>query len=504
MHRAINMSRRGPLLVLGCVLLWMGEVLLYLPPWNLTTQEPAAAAAPLASSPAGDGSLSISQPFVAIAKQARASVVNISMVKKRTGGSGRFINPFFEDPFFRRFFGEEFERRMPAPQEHQEQGLGSGVIVRPDGYIITNNHVVEGADELIVSLPDKRTFKAKLIGADPKTDVAVIKIEAVNLPVLPWGDASQLQVGEMVLAVGNPFGLSQTVTMGIISAVGRANMGIVDYEDFIQTDAAINPGNSGGALVNLKGELIGINSAIFTQSGGYMGIGFAIPSNMANSVMQSLLKHGKVIRGWIGVSIQEVTPDLAKEFGATGTTGALVADVMDDSPASRAKLERGDIITTYNNTAIRDPGQLRSLVADTPPGTAVTLSIIREKKSQEIRVTIGELPKEPAKTSSHDTESARGDHALAGITVENLSSQTDRSGRSKLRGGVVVSDIAANSPAEQAGLRVGDIIHEINRKPVKDVREFERLTKQLTLKTPVLLLLTRGNTTIFLSVDAMR
>lgn len=501
MERATNLRRRGPLLLLGCVLLWMGAVLLHLPPWILATQERAAAAAPT-SSPAGEGGLLISQPFVAIAKQARASVVNISMVKTRTGGSGRFINPFFEDPFFRRFFGEEFERRIPAPQDHQEQGLGSGVVVRPDGYIITNNHVVEGADELIVSLPDKRTFKATLIGADPKTDVALIKIEAVNLPVLPWGDASQLQVGEMVLAVGNPFGLSQTVTMGIISAVGRANMGIVDYEDFIQTDAAINPGNSGGALVNLKGELIGINSAIFTQNGGYMGIGFAIPSNMAHSVMQSLLKHGKVIRGWIGVSIQEITPDLAKEFGATGTTGALVADVMEDSPASRAKLERGDIITAYHNTTIRDPGQLRSLVAETTPGTAVTLSIIREKKSQDIKVTIGELPKEPAKTSSRDTESARGDHALAGITVENLSSQTDR--RAKVRGGVVVSDIVANSPAEHAGLRVGDIIHEVNRKPVKDVREFERVTKQLTLKTPVLLLLTRGNTTIFLSVDAMR
>ncbi|MDH5641572.1 MAG: Do family serine endopeptidase, partial [Nitrospira sp.] len=383
------------------------------------------------------------------------------------------------------------------------RGLGSGVIVRSDGYIITNNHVVEGADELMVSLPDKRTFKAKVIGADPKTDVAVIKIEAANLPVLPWGDASQLQVGEMVLAVGNPFGLSQTVTMGIISAVGRANMGIVDYEDFIQTDAAINPGNSGGALVNLKGELIGINSAIFTQSGGYMGIGFAIPSNMANSVMQSLLKHGKVVRGWIGVSIQEITPDLAKEFGTTGTTGALVTDVMDDSPASKAKLERGDIITAYNNTAIRDPGHFRSLVAETAPGATVTISIFREKTTQDIKVTIGELPKELTKTSSRNAESGKGEHALAGVTVENLTNQTGKFGRSKVRGGVVVSDIASESLAEQAGLRIGDIIHEINRKPVKDIREFERLTRQLTSKTPVLLLMTRGNTTIFLSIDAM-
>jgi serine protease Do len=234
-----------------------------------------AAAAPSAAQPVGEFGIS-AQPFVAIAAQARASVVNISSVKKTKTKSDPFPSPF-EDPFFRRFFGEEFERRMPAPREFREKGLGSGVIVTSDGYIVTNNHVVEGADELTVSLPDKRTFKAKVIGADPKTDVAVVKIDASNLPVLPWGDARQLQVGEMVLAIGNPFGLNQTVTMGIISAVGRANMGIVDYEDFIQTDAAINPGNSGGALVNLKGELIGINTAIFTQSGGYMGIGFAIP-----------------------------------------------------------------------------------------------------------------------------------------------------------------------------------------------------------------------------------
>lgn len=486
-------------IVCGIFLLVVG-VATCSPPSDSTVQQPMAAAAQPVPQPAADSDTS-PQPFIAIAKQAKASVVNISSVKTGKQRKEQGLSPFFDDPFFRRFFGEEFERRMPAPREHGEQGLGSGVIVTPDGYIVTNNHVVEGADELSVSLPDKRTFKAKVIGTDPKTDVAVIKIDASNLPVLPWGDASRLQVGEMVLAVGNPFGLSQTVTMGIISAVGRANMGIVDYEDFIQTDAAINPGNSGGALVNLKGELIGINTAIFTRSGGYMGIGFAIPSNMAKSVMQNLIKHGKVIRGWIGVSIQEVTPDLAKEFGAVETTGALVADVMDDSPASKAKLERGDIITGYNGTAVRDPGQLRSLVAETAPGTTVTVSILREKKSQDIKVTIGELPKELAKTSSHDSGSGKGEHALTGITVENLSSQSERFGRSKGRAGVVVTDIETDSPAERAGLRTGDIIREINRKPVKDVRDFERLTTQLRPNAPVLLLLNRGNATIFLSIS---
>lgn len=506
-HAGENMNRWGAitawksgLRVCGILLLVAG-VLAYGPPGKLAGPETVAVAAPPILQPAVEGSLP-SQPFVAIAKQAKASVVNISSVKKYKNKQQKDFgaNPFFDDPFFRRFFGDEFERRMPAPRDYREQGLGSGVIVTPDGYIVTNNHVVDQVDELTVSLPDKRTFKAKIIGTDPKTDVAVIKIDASNLPVLPWGDASQLQVGEMVLAIGNPFGLSQTVTMGIISAVGRANIGIVDYEDFIQTDAAINPGNSGGALVNVKGQLIGINTAIFSQSGGYMGIGFAIPSNMAKSVMQSLIKHGKVVRGWIGVSIQEITPDLANEFGSADTQGALVADVMEDSPASKAKLERGDIITAYNGTAIRDPGQLRSLVAETVPGTTVTIAILREKKAQEFKVTIGELPKELAKTGSRDSGGGKGEHALSGITVENLSSQTERFWRSKARSGVVVTDIEADSPAERAGLQTGDVIREINRKPVKDVRDFERLTSQLTRNAPVLLLLNRGNATIFLSI----
>lgn len=434
------------------------------------------------------------QLFVPIAKRAKVSVVNVSSIKKAKQDGHSFQSPFFEDPFFRRFFGEEFERRNPAPREFQQQGLGSGVIVTSDGYIITNNHVVEGADELNVSLPDKRTFKAKVIGTDPKTDVAVIKIDASNLPALPWGDASQLEVGEMVLAVGNPFGLSQTVTMGIISAIGRANVGIVDYEDFIQTDAAINPGNSGGALVNVKGELIGINTAIFSQSGGYMGIGFAIPSTMAKSVMQSLVKHGKVIRGWLGVSIQDVTPELAKEFGAAENRGALVGDVMEDSPASKAKLERGDIITAYNGVAVRDSNHLRGLVAETPPGTTARLSVLHDKKLADLTITLGE-PKELAKTGR--AGSSKGEHALAGLTVENAR----ESGRSKMSSGVVVTDIDHASPAERAGLQKGDVIHEINRKSVKDVKDFARLTGQLTPHSPVLLLVKRGNGTLFLSIS---
>lgn len=333
--------------------------------------------------------------FIAVAKQATASVVNISSTRKIKIPEQQFPGPFpfFDDPFFRRFFGDIPDRPSPQPRQRQEFGLGSGVIVSPDGYIVTNNHVVEQADEVIISLPDRRRFTAQLVGSDPKTDIAVVKINATDLPTLPWGDSSALQVGEVALAVGNPFGLNQTVTKGIISAVGRANMGIVDYEDFIQTDAAINPGNSGGALVNLSGELVGINTAIFTRTGGYMGIGFAIPSHMVRSVMTSLIKHGEVIRGWLGVSIQELTEDLAKEFGVPDARGVLITDVLPDSPAVQAKLQRGDIITMFNHEPVKAPVQLRSMVAETKPGTTVSVSIIRDQKTQDMTITIRELPK---------------------------------------------------------------------------------------------------------------
>lgn len=497
MKRSFRLIHRlSSVLFVPTMMLILVGVVKYSQPAGHGVHEPLAMAAQ-DTGPYPGASIVSGQPFIAVAKQAKAAVVNISSVKKGGRSAEGFSTPFFDDPFFRRFFGEEFEQRGPPPRGPQEQGLGSGVIVTPNGYIVTNYHVVEDADELTVLLPDKRTYKAKVIGTDPKTDVAVVKIEASNLPILPWGDASQLQVGEMVLAVGNPFGLNQTVTMGIISAVGRANMGIVDYEDFIQTDAAINPGNSGGALVNLNGELIGINTAIFTQSGGYMGIGFAIPSNMAKSVMDSLIKHGKVVRGWIGVSIQEVTQDLAKEFGAADTKGALLADIMDGSPAAKAKLERGDIVTTYQGKVINGPSQLRSLVAETSPGTTVRLSVWRDKAAKEITVTIGEQPKEVASTTR--SESFKGNHALAGITVEEM--RPDRSRRSQLQIGVVVTEVIPGSPAERAGLRRGDLIREINRKSVKHVRDFERLTKELTTRSPVLLLLVRGNAAIYLSIS---
>ena len=269
----------------------------------------------------------------------KPGIVNILTTRTVKVGSGQ--DPFLDDPFFKRFFGDQFGRQRQQPKEQKSSGLGSGVIVSPEGYIITNSHVVKDADEIKVTLTDKREFIGKVIGSDLKTEIAVVKIDAKGLPIVPWGNSEKLQVGEMVLAVGNPFGLNQTVTMGIVSALGRANVGIADYEDFIQTDAAINPGNSGGALVNVRGEVVGINTAIYSTSGGYQGIGFAIPSNMVKSIMESLIKKGKVVRGWLGVSIQKVTPELAKQFDLKDEVGALVGDVVEDGPAEKAGSAEG-------------------------------------------------------------------------------------------------------------------------------------------------------------------
>lgn len=317
------------------------------------------------------------QAMVEVVAAVKPSVVNISSTKtiRRRG----MPSPFFNDPFFKRFFGDEF-RSFEMPKEYKQSGLGSGVIVDKDGYILTNNHVVKGADEIKVKLSDEREFKGKVIGVDPKTDLAVIKIDSNHLPVIKLGDSDKLQVGETVIAIGNPFGLSHTVTSGIVSATGRANVGIADYEDFIQTDAAINPGNSGGALVNVRGELVGINTAIFSTTGGYQGIGFAIPSNMTKVVMDSLIKKGKVIRGWLGVTIQPLTPDLAKQFNLKDKKGVLVADVVEDSPAEKTGIERGDVIVEFDGKKVDDVTDLRNMVANTLPNEEVPIKLIPQKQ----------------------------------------------------------------------------------------------------------------------------
>ncbi len=350
-----------------------------------------AAPAPVAV-PAGR-----TQDFVPVARVVMPAVVNI--VSRRSGGTAGF-HGFSDDPSLRRFFGDEFMERFEDPGERKiprDRGLGSGVIVDPSGIIVTNHHVVGQADEIKVLLADRSEFKARLVGTDPKSDLAVLKIEAQGLPTIPWADSDRLEVGEYVLAVGNPFGLNQTVTMGIVSAVGRARMGIAEYEDFIQTDAAINPGNSGGPLVNARGEVVGINTAIFSRSGGSMGIGFAVPSNMARIILDQLVTTGRVVRGWLGVSIQDVTPDLAAEVGMAEPKGVLVSDILDGSPAQRAGLQRGDVIVELEGKAVEHATQLRNLVAVTEVGKQVSLTILRHGQEQRLPVQIGEQPERVAR-----------------------------------------------------------------------------------------------------------
>lgn len=331
------------------------------------------------------------QDFVQVVRAVTPAVANISTTRgRKRGGPPRGLP--FEDPFFHRFFGEDPYPGLEGPQERRPESLGSGVIVDPNGLIITNHHVVSQAEEIKVLLEDKRELSAKLIGTDAKTDLAVLKVEAQALHTIRWADSDRLEVGELVLAIGNPFGLNQTVTMGIVSAVGRARMGIAEYEDFIQTDAAINPGNSGGPLVNARGELVGINTAIFSRSGGNMGIGFAVPSNMARSVLQQLIRSGKVIRGWLGVSIQDLTPELAAQFGVKEPAGALVGEVLEESPAERAGLRRGDIIIEFDGRKVETPSQLKNVVAQTPVGRKALIKFIRDQGVHQVEVVIAEQP----------------------------------------------------------------------------------------------------------------
>jgi serine protease Do len=463
------------------------------PPGKAVSSETKVGPAAVSSSGKPD------ETFVEISKSDTPAVVNISttrLVKNETGP-----NPFFEDPLFRRFFGEEFGRQFEQPKERKEQSLGSGVIVESNGIIVTNNHVVANADEIKVLLADKREFKGKVVGTDPKTDLAVIKISANDLPTIPWGDSGKMQVGEYVLAIGNPFGLNQTVTMGIVSALGRANVGISDYEDFIQTDAAINPGNSGGALVNTKGELIGINTAIFSRSGGYMGIGFAIPSNMAKAVLESIKKEGKVVRGWLGVSIQDVSPNLAKQFGIKENAGALVSDVMEKSPADKAGIKRGDVITQYQGKPVDNPGHLRNAVAETPVGTKVILTIIRDKNPLTVQLTIGELPKNLAKNGEEEEDkSTEENRTINGLDVTDLTKElARRMGIPYKENLVVVINVDQGSQAEDAGVLRGDIILEINRFVIKNTQDYDRVMGKIKKGSEILLLINRQGRTLFLT-----
>lgn len=440
--------------------------------------------------------------FVPIVKAVTPAVVNISTTRVVKGPAGGEVPPpFMDDPFFRQFFGDEFFKRFGIPRERRENSLGSGVIVSPDGYIVTNNHVIAKADEIKILLNDKREFTGKVVGTDPKTDLAVVKIDAKDLPTVPWGDSDKLEVGEYILAIGNPFALNSTVTMGIVSAVGRANVGIADYEDFIQTDAAINPGNSGGALVNVRGELVGINTAIFSRSGGYMGIGFAVPANMTRTVMDSLVKHGKVTRGWLGVSIQEVTQNLAKQFGLDEAKGALVSEVLPDSPAAAAGVKSGDVIIGYDGKPVESPTLLRNMVAQTPIGRSAKVEVLREGKRQTLAVKIAEQPKDVAQGDGEEDGETAPKTALAGLELRNLTPEiAGQLGLKPGTSGVVVTGVAPDSAASAAGVEPGDVILEINRQAVKSINDVKRLIAKQQKNENVLLLVNRRGGKLFLVV----
>jgi serine protease Do len=401
------------------------------------------------------------------------------------------------DDLFQQFFGRQ-GRRMP-PQPREEGGLGSGVVVSPDGYILTNHHVVDRANQIRVELTDRRSFVAKVVGTDEPSDLAVLKIEASGLPTLPLGDARKVRVGDVVLAIGNPLGVGQTVTMGIISAKGRAT-GVSDggFEDFLQTDAPINQGNSGGPLVDTRGELVGINSQILTPSGGSIGIGFAIPADMAQNVMQQLIKTGAVRRAKMGVTVQGVTSDLAQSLGLKDVRGALVSGVEGGSPASKAGIERGDVILTFNGEPVSDSNSLRNRVAGSQPGSNATVTLLRNGREVTTQVVLGELA--GARLASSDREDG-GSRGRYGMTVAPLTPDVARQLGVRAKSGLVVEDVAPASAASEAGIREGDVIVEVNRQPVNDVSQFQEAVKANGSR-PALLLVNRQGNEIFLALAA--
>ncbi|MBI5505577.1 MAG: DegQ family serine endoprotease [Deltaproteobacteria bacterium] len=435
-----------------------------------------------------------------VAERATAAVVNISSTKISKVPEHLDESPSMDNPLFRQFFG--LPPGFSLPQERRTQSLGSGVIASADGMVLTNNHVVEQADEIRVTLADRREFDAEIVGRDPKSDIAVVRLKGdlANLHVLPFGDSDQLRLADTVLAIGNPFGVGQTVTMGIVSATGRANVGIADYEDFIQTDAAINPGNSGGALLNIRGELVGINTAIVSRSGGYQGVGFAIPSNMAREIMNSLVATGKVQRGWLGVAIQPIDRDLAEALGVDQGRGVLVADVTANGPAAEAGIERGDVITAIDGKAIESTGQLRNIVAGHQIGTKVKVDVIRDKKEKTFRVGLGELPR--GKDDEPQQESRNAEGPLSGLTVDNLTADTRERFEvpAAVARGALVTGIQRNAAAARTGVTPGDVILEINRKQVRNADDFRSLAAKVADDESALLLLARRGGTAFLLV----
>lgn len=427
----------------------------------------------------------LSEAFEQAAARITPSVVNISASTKPKAGKKlrRRDEQFMEQ--FKQFFGDDFAERFNFPDDGAEgpvqQGLGTGVIVDSKGLILTNNHVVGDADELDVRLQDGRKFKAQLVGKDERSDLAVVKIKATDLVAAKLGDSDSLRIGEWVVAAGNPFGLDNSITAGIISAKGRSIIGGGQYEDFIQTDAAINPGNSGGPLVNLNGEVVGINTAIFSRSGGYMGIGFAIPISMAKGVMESLISSGKVVRGWLGVGIQNLSEGLAQSFNYPSTDGALVGHVEPSGPAAKAGLKQGDIVVSLNGEKVKDVNQLRNRVASFKPGSKVDVEYVREGRKETVAVAIGELPSQAGKSKEKEADDEDSDSAI-GVAVEDLTPQVARRIGTTRKSGVVIMQVRPNGIGAQAGLAPGDLVISVDGKGIKDTEDFRAAIKKADLE----------------------
>ena len=433
--------------------------------------------------------------FVELAKKSSPSVVNISTVKIVKGG-GAFFPQFPGGHPFQDFFDffEKFQQ-TPYPKEYKQQSLGTGFIIGKDGHILTNNHVVEQADGITVKLSDNTEFEAKVIGRDPKTDLALIKIETNSeLSPLQFGDSDALEIGEWVIAIGNPFGLGHTVTAGIVSAKFR-RLVAGSYDNFIQTDASINPGNSGGPLLNIKGEVVGINTAIFSKNGGSVGIGFAIPINMAKDLLPQLEK-GKIIRGWLGVSIQEITPELKDKLALKSVEGVLVGDVVSNSPAEKAGIERGDVIVSFDNKEIKEVNDLPYIVASTPTDSVVDLKLIRNGKEKTIKVTVGMLKDDEEPPASGETAAFN-----LGITLENLTPQLSKKFGIQEQNGVIVMQVEPGSIASEIGIRSGDIILEIDHQSIKNVDQFYKILGEFKEEDTLLLLIKRRGSTHYLTLQ---
>jgi Do/DeqQ family serine protease len=451
---------------------------------------PAAAVSVAASDPVIGGTTS----YAPVVSKVAPAVVTVRSERRARAVQP---NPFMQDPRFRDFFGDRFGEGAPGPQPRQG-GLGSGVIVDAGGYILTNHHVIDNADKVEVELKDRRTFTARIVGSDSASDLAVLKIEAKQLPVVPLGNSELVNVGDVVLALGNPMGVGQTVTMGIISAKGRATgLGDGSFEDFLQTDAPINTGNSGGALVNTRGELVGINSQILSPSGGNIGIGFAIPVNMAQAVMNALIKDGQVRRGRLGVTVQPITSALAESLQLTAVAGALINDVTPNGPAARAGLRRGDVVLAINGKTIGDSNELRNRIAQLGPNANVELTIVRRGQTQKLAATLEELPSQNAAADARP-DGARGDRT-AGLTVEPITPQRARQLGLEDASGLLVTRVDPNGPAADAGIRSGDVIQEVDGRAIASSGELRSALS--TGGRPALVLVRRGEANLFLTLE---